>query len=148
MERVPDDKLDWKPHEKSSALGALAHHVSDIPNWFGMVFDGTEFDVAPPEGSGPQADPAKNGEERLERFDEAVERSRKVLSAKSDADFAASWSLKKAGEVIYSAPRAAVYRRFLMNHMVHHRGQLTVYLRLNDVAVPSTFGPTADEEGF
>jgi uncharacterized damage-inducible protein DinB len=144
LERVPDDKFGWKPHPKSMALGDLAIHVGDMLHWSESILNDTEFDVA----SAPPSDPASRPKTRaavLERFDGLVTSSRALIASKSDADFMVNWTLKSKGQPVFSMPRAGTFRSFVMNHMIHHRGQLSVYLRLNDVPVPSIYGPSADE---
>lgn len=148
LERVPDDRFAWKPHDKSFALGALATHVANIPHWAAMTFQTTELDLAPP-GAEPMP-PAKadNRAEVLALFEKSVAEARAALQAASDAQFMEPWSLLLGGRTIFTMPRYAVYRGMVMNHLVHHRAQLTVYYRLNDVPVPSLYGPSADEQNF
>jgi uncharacterized damage-inducible protein DinB len=144
---VPEAKADWKPHAKSMSLGQLARHIAEVPGWVGVTLGATEMDLNPP--GGPAYVPPKfEGTARsLEVFDAAVAQGRAMIAAASDADFMVTWSLKNAGKVAMSMPRAAVLRSFVMNHMIHHRGQLTVYLRQLEVPVPSSYGPTADAPG-
>lgn len=140
LERLPEDKFDWKPHAKSFSLGALATHISNLPMWGSETLEKSEIDVAdaPPGPALPKA-------EVLAAFDRHVAATRAALVAKTDPEFMAMWSLKRSGHTIFSMPKAVVWRSFVLNHLVHHRGQLSVYLRLLDVAVPSMYGPSADE---
>jgi uncharacterized damage-inducible protein DinB len=144
LERVPDDRLAWKPHDKSMSIGALATHLSTLPWWGEMTITRPEFDVA---SIGPQAE-ATSRAQILETFDRHVAATRAAISASSDAELMAPWALKREGHTIFSMPRAAAWRSFVLSHVVHHRGQLSVYLRLLDVPVPSIYGPSADEGGL
>ena len=147
LERVPDDKFSWKPHEKSMTLGELTTHLSNIPSWIGMTFDRDELDVSP--GGEPyREEEAKSRAEALAAFDKNVGSGRAALEAANDENWQGKWSLLMTGKPIFSLPRTAVMRGFVMNHMIHHRAQLGVYLRLLDVPVPSIYGPSADEGGF
>lgn len=147
LERVPTDELGWKPHDKSMTLVRLATHLARLPEWAEVTLAQDELDLASPEAQRRPEEPA-SAEEILSIFDESVSRARSKIAATSDEEFGRSWSLKTGEEVRFTAPRAAVLRRFVLNHMIHHRGQLTVFLRLLDVPVPQTFGPTADEPDF
>jgi uncharacterized damage-inducible protein DinB len=140
LERVPADRLDWKPHEKSRTLGELTTHVTELPRW-GMRLKEDSFQV----GSA-KAPPMRNAGEFLARFDSNVAGSREALSRMSDDSLAGEFRvLKPDGSVFFKLPRRSVPRAILLNHLIHHRGQLTVYLRLLDVPLPSIYGPTADE---
>ncbi len=145
LERVPEGRFDWKPHEKSMALGRLASHLTEIPLWCTTTFTLTELDLAPPGAPPYQPATLRTRAEILQAFDENLRPARGALAAASDADFMVPWSLKRGGATIFTLPRLAVYRSFVMNHMIHHRAQLGVYLRLNDVPLPPLYGPTADE---
>jgi uncharacterized damage-inducible protein DinB len=149
LERVPDDKLDWKPHEKSMTLGGLATHLSHIPSWTKNTFEADELDLAPPAGSGPpRMEQVKSAAAALEAFDENVASARTALENAADEAWQGQWTLRLGDKKIFTLPRTAVMRGFVMNHMIHHRAQLGVYLRLLDVPVPSIYGPSADEGGF
>jgi uncharacterized damage-inducible protein DinB len=141
LERLPDDRFDWKPHAKSMSLGGLATHLANLASWGDITLNQSEIDI----GSTPQATPATSRTELLALFDRHVSATRAALVSKSDAELMAPWSLKRHGETIFTMPKAAVWRSFVVNHVIHHRGQLSVYLRLNDIAVPSIYGPSADE---
>lgn len=144
LERVPDDQFDWKPHAKSMSLGDLATHVATLPMWGALSLRQPEFNV----GGNPRVPTMKTRAELLSAFDGAVSDTRAALGSTSDAELMAPWSLKNGTQTIFTAPRAVVWRGFVMNHLVHHRGQLSVYLRLQDVPVPSIYGPSADEAAF
>lgn len=144
LERVPSGGLEWKPHEKSMTLVQLAAHLARLPGWARVTLDQDELDLDSPEAQ-QQPDAPTSTEEILGIFDQNVSQSRDAIAAASDEALGRPWSLKTGGAVRLTAPKAAVLRRFVMNHMIHHRGQLTVFLRLLDVPVPQTFGPTADE---
>jgi len=148
LERVPDDKFAWKPHEKSMTLGGLATHLANIPSWTARTFDRDELDIAPP-GEGPyRLEEAKSTAELLEAFDQNIASARAALEAATDENWQGKWSLLMTGKKIFTLPRTAVMRGFVMSHLIHHRAQLGVYLRLLDVPVPSIYGPSADEGGF
>lgn len=144
LERVPDDRLTWQPHPKSMSLGALATHLSNIPWWGEMTLARSEFDTA---GIGPRPEGASRAQ-ILETFDRNASKTRALLSGTSDAELMAPWALKRDDQTIFSMPKAAVWRSFVLSHLVHHRGQMSVYLRLLDVPVPSIYGPSADEGGL
>jgi uncharacterized damage-inducible protein DinB len=141
LERVPEDRFAWKPHQKSMTLGQLAQHVAMLPMWGSVTLTQTELDV--PGGAAPPQ--AATRAELLATFDGHVADSRRALAAAADAELGVPWTLKQNGHTVFSMPRAAVWRSFVMSHLVHHRGQLSVYLRMQDVALPSIYGPSADE---
>ena len=148
LERVPDDKFDWKSHEKSMTLGALSSHVANIAGWTASTFDGDELDVQP-EGAEPYSEPeAKSTKELLAMFDKNVASARAALEAATDESWQGKWSLKMTGKTFFTLPRTAVIRGFILSHLIHHRAQLGVYLRLLDIPVPAIYGPSADESGF
>jgi uncharacterized damage-inducible protein DinB len=144
LERVPDDRLDWKPHQKSYSLGQLAQHVATIPMWGSVTINEPELDTA----TTPQLEALTSRAGILALFDENVSRTRSALVGKSDAELMAPWALKRDGHVIFSMPKASVWRSFVMSHLIHHRAQLGVYLRMQDVPLPSMYGPSADEGAF
>lgn len=139
LERVPSDKGQWKPHPKSFALGHLAQLVATMPGWLVNTVTQTDLNLAGGAGYSFQAT-----ESLLSQFDKLVKEARTAIAAAKDSDFAVNWSLKMGDQVLFTLPRSTVVRQHI-NHLVHHRGQLTVYLRLIDVPVPSIYGPTADE---
>jgi len=142
LERVPGDKGQWKPHPKSFALGHLAQLVSWMPGWIAQTLKEPHLDLA--SGVSYSFEPT---ERLLEGFDAAVRAGHEALAAASDADFAKPWSLRHGARVLFTAPRSVVVRNHI-SHLAHHRGQLTVYLRLLDVPVPPIYGPTADEKSW
>jgi len=147
LERVPDDKFDWKPHAKSMTMRQLALHLALFPNWLAETLVTTSFDYAPTSGEGYKPPVVNTHQELLEIFDRDVAKAREGLKGASDAQLMENWSLLAGGKTIFSMPRTAVFRGMIMNHMIHHRAQLGVYLRLNDIAVPALYGPSADEQG-
>lgn len=141
---APEAKAAWKPHAKSMSLGDLVTHLANIPTWVERTLRATELDLAPP--GGPSWTPPKFDSiaATLERLDKSLAQARACIASTSDADFAVPWTLKKGGQALFTLPRGACLRSFVLNHMIHHRGQLTVYLRLCDVPLPQVYGPTAD----
>lgn len=143
LERVPFVDGNWKPHEKSYSMAALAGHVANIPSWVPITLGADSFNME--EGGQPaRSTPASTGE-LLAEFDGNCKAARESIASADDALFLQPWSLKKGDQVIFTLPKTAVLRSFVLNHLVHHRGQLSVYLRLRDVPVPSIYGPSADE---
>ena len=139
IERVPTDKGAWKPHPKSFPLGHLTQLVATMPGWLTNMATQSELNLAASPGYSME-----NTESLVTRFDKLVAEARVALAKLKDADVAAPWSLKHGDRVLFTSPRGVTIRSTI-NHLVHHRGQLTVYLRLLDVPVPSLYGPTADE---
>src|SRR6187401_180391 len=142
LERVPGDKFDWKPHEKSMTFGRLASHIAEMFGWTketlaNDVLDFATMDYKPFEPS--------STEELLAFFDERIADAKSTLGSTSDEQFMTDWTMRNGEQVYFTMPKVAVMRSFVMNHIVHHRGQLSVYLRLNDIAVPAIYGPSADE---
>ena len=125
LERIPDDKLDWKPHPKSNTIGWNANHVADIPNWMALALTSRK--------------------EILDLFDRNVAGARKAIAEAKDEDMGWPWTLSQAGQVFFTMPRSAVVRGMVLNHIIHHRAHLCVYLRLNDIPVPGMYGPSGDE---
>ena len=142
LERVPSDKPDWKPHPKSFSVAHLAQLISSMPGWITKAIDDTSLDLAA--GGKYTNQPTQ---ELLAVFDRNVREARAAMERATDADYQVGWSLKMGNHVIFTLPRAAVVRQNI-SHLVHHRGQMTVYLRLLDIPVPSIYGPTADEKSF
>lgn len=143
LERLPDGKFAWKPHERSMTLGRLAGHITEIPGWVKETLTKDCVDV----GGEPSPDMPATRAEVLARFDKVVAVVRPLLAGAADAHLMTPWTLKYNGAVILSMPRAAVLRGFVLSHLIHHRGQMSVYLRLNEVPVPAIYGPSADERG-
>ena len=148
LERVPDDKFSWKPHEKSGTLGWMATHVATIPHWAKITMEQDSLNLAPEGGSSFTPSNPANRKELLEVFDKNRAEARAALAASSDASYAKPWALLMGEQELFREPRAAVLRRMVFNHIIHHRGQLTMYLRLLNVPVPALYGPSADEQKF
>jgi uncharacterized damage-inducible protein DinB len=145
LERVPDPDFGWKPHDRSMTLGRLAAHIANIPYWCSLMLESTVFDLdsLPPDGQRPLAESASA---IVKEFDAKVGAARGKLAAAIDAELLTPWTLKKGGQEVFTMPRISALRSFVMNHIIHHRGQLSVYLRLKNVPLPSIYGPTADEQ--
>jgi uncharacterized damage-inducible protein DinB len=138
---VPEDKFDYKPHEKSMKLGRLAGHVAEMPAWGRHTLEVEVLEIE----AGQKGYEPESRQAMLEKFDNDVASAREKLAAVTDEDMAKTWTLKYGGNDLFSMPRTAVWRGMVMNHMVHHRGQLGVYLRLVEVEIPGMYGPSADE---
>jgi uncharacterized damage-inducible protein DinB len=145
LERIPDDKLDWRAHSKSNTIGWNANHLADLPGWSVSILSQPGFDFAPPDGERYQTPSLKTTKEIVALFDKNVASARKALTALKDEAVNDMWTLCGGERVIFTMPRAAVYRSFLMNHIIHHRAIVCVYLRLNDIPVPGLYGPSGDE---
>lgn len=145
LERVPEAEFGWKPHEKSMSMGQLAGHIANIPFWLSATLNAPFYDVM---AGDPEArlDTPASRDVLLKAFDEKVSKARASLVKTTDAEMMAQWALKQGDKEIFSVPRVAAIRTFVMNHLIHHRGQLSVYLRLKGVPLPSIYGPTADEQ--
>jgi uncharacterized damage-inducible protein DinB len=145
LERVPDDKFAWKPHEKSMTLGRLSGHLAEMPGWGIYTLSSESMDLAPVDGPPVQSPQPKNRQEVLALFDKGVAEMRAALAAAKDDQLLKPWSLLAGGKPIFTMPRIAVIRGMILNHGIHHRAQLGVYLRLNNLPVPALYGPSADE---
>lgn len=143
LARAPAQAFGWTPHPKSFTLGSLATHLSRIPHWGDRILTQPDYDLVL--GSTQAPPPHESVEAVLQAFDLAVASVRGLLTTLSDAELTAPWQLKRKGEVLLTVPRVAAFKSFVVNHIVHHRGQLSVYLRLQDVPLPPMYGPTADE---
>ncbi len=148
LENVPEKKLSWQPHDKSMTLSRLAAHVAEIPGWTEQTLNHDELDIDPPDGPGYTPAETESVAKLLAIFDENAKKARTIIEGAGDEQFMKSWTLKKGGASLFSGPRVGVMRRFVMNHLIHHRAQLTVYLRLAGAKVPQTLGPTADYPDF
>jgi uncharacterized damage-inducible protein DinB len=146
LERVPDDRIEWKPHEKAFPMGHLAQLVAMIPGWTLVVLRGTEFDIAPKDRKPGSGYTFQKVSALLELFEKSVADARPLIESVTDAALQDQWTLKAGGEVVSTMPRYMVYRTLMLNHLVHHRAQLGVYLRLTDQKVPQMYGPTADDK--
>jgi len=142
LERVPADKFSWGPHDKSMSFGRLAVHLAELPSWTTLTLNTSELDFA----ATPYA-PAKaeTTQDLLNIFDKSTSEARAALAGAGDEVFFQNWTLRNGDQTLFTLPKIAVLRSFVMNHIIHHRAQLTVYLRLNDIPVPSLYGPSADE---
>jgi uncharacterized damage-inducible protein DinB len=145
LERCPDAKLSWQPHPKSMTLGKLAHHVATIPAWIGssLLADGLDLATAPPMPPVPETVAGI-----VKEFEASCAAAKGAMAQLDDAKAMGIWTFSRAGATLLSMPRIALLRTILLNHSFHHRGQLSVYLRLLDVPVPSIYGPSADENPF
>lgn len=144
LERTPEAEFAWKPHDKSFSLGQLAGHLATIPHWVDAIVQNTVFDITAAGDTRPQS-PESIGK-LLGDFDKNVASARAGIAGMTDGEFLVPWTFKSNGQTVFTLPRAAALRSFIMNHLIHHRGQLTVYLRLKNVPLPSVYGPTADEQ--
>ena len=142
LERVPEESFGWKPHEKSMSLGQLAQHVAQVPVRIAEILQNDSFE---PRFAQPSA---TTKSELLNTFDSGITNAKQILSKMDDAFVTAPFSLKRGDQVLFTLPRTAVMRRIMLNHWYHHRGQLSVYLRLLNVPLPSIYGPSADENPF
>ena len=147
LERLPEGKWDWKPHEKSMTLSRLATHVAEIPSWSKSLLMADEIDFMSPEMQAWTPREMQSKEEILAELASAAETCRGHLEATSDEDFDRDWTMKSGDQIVMQEKRYMVFRRQVMNHMVHHRAQLGVFLRLLDVPLPMSYGPSADEGG-
>jgi len=143
LERVPLDKKEWKPHEKSMTLGRLATHIAQTPHWVSDIIRIDDFDFA----SHPfRSDTAASQDELIRIFNDTLNAALNDLSGMSDGDFNKRWVVRRGEQVMYDTPKKVAIRGWTFSHMIHHRGQLSVYLRLLDIAVPGMYGPSADEK--
>ena len=145
LERVPADRFDWRPHPKSGTMGWLAGHLAWLPSWGTLAVNLDELDLSP--GGKPMDPPPPPADtaELVATFDRHAAEARAAIAGASDAELLKPWSLLSNRETIMTMPKVVVLRTFVMNHLIHHRAQLGVYLRLNDIPVPSLYGPSADE---
>ncbi len=142
LERVPDDKFDWKAHPKSNTIGWNANHLAEIPGWVEGTLTKDSWEI-----EGYESPKLKTRQAVLELFDRNVATARKAIAAVQDEEMGKMWSLVHGGKPLFTMPRSAVIRSFVLNHAIHHRAILCVYLRLNDIPVPGMYGPSGDETG-
>ncbi|HXQ26145.1 MAG TPA: DinB family protein [Candidatus Acidoferrales bacterium] len=145
LERVPEDKTSWKPHDTSMPMGRLAGHIAEMTGFVAATFAGDSLDFSPPGAPPSQPTVMTSRKQLLELFDKNIAAARTAISKASDEDLQKTWTLMNGGKTLFSMPRMAVLRNMVLNHIIHHRGQLSVYLRMNQVPVPSIYGPSADE---
>jgi uncharacterized damage-inducible protein DinB len=143
LERIPAERFAWKPHVKSMSFGELAQHLAGMPGWIAGTIDQDAYEVGGPHGHQTPASSAV----LLSTFDQNVAALRQAIASKTDAQLMAPWTMKANGKAMFTMPKLSLVRTLLLNHSIHHRGQLTVYLRLNDLPLPPLYGPTADERG-
>lgn len=146
MERFPEKMADYKPHEKSMSMAQLASHVAEIPTWGTHTFKSDELNMNPPGGSPYKPDLMKTAQDLVKFFDKNVAEARAAIAAAADADHGKPWTLKGGDVTYFTMPKGVVLRTWVYSHLIHHRAQLSVYYRLNNVPVPATYGPTADEQ--
>jgi uncharacterized damage-inducible protein DinB len=144
LERVPDNKLDWRPHEKARTLGELALHVATVPGGVAELV-ASESPAQVPDFADPSP---KSASELIPALDQSITKAKQALGGMQDAELMATWRLMQGEREVFAVPRVALLRSIMLNHWYHHRGQLTVYLRELDVAIPSIYGPSADENPF
>lgn len=143
LERVPDEKFDWQPHEKSMTLGQLASHIVAVPRWIRSALMQDELDLSQNINRPLEL---KNSADLVSNFDKFLADAFNLLQDVSDKEISKTWKLSDGEKVLLEMPRVGVVRSMVLNHLIHHRGQLSVYLRLNNVSLPPVYGPTADEE--
>ena len=146
LERVPEDKLNWKAHPKSNTIGWNANHLAEIPGWAVGALTTSSLDIAPPGGPRYESPRLTRRAEIVDLFDRNVAAARKALASMPDEQLTQSWSLLQGGKPMFTMPRLAVIRGFILNHTIHHRAILCVYLRLNNIPVPAIYGPSGDEQ--
>jgi len=144
LERVPDDRTGWKPHDKSMSLGRLASHVAELPSFVAMILGSEEFDLAS-RGAGYTPKTLSGHQEMLDEFDANVRNAQAAIESAENEALMQPWTFRRGERVVFTLPRIVALRTIFFSHIIHHRGQLSVYLRLNDVPVPSIYGPSADE---
>ena len=142
---VPDEKLDYAPHDKSMKMGRLAGHIAEMAGWTVDIFNTPELDVAPVDGPSYQPFIVGSRDELLAAFDKNIVAAKEAIADASDEALTTSWSLLAGGNTMFTMPRIGVLKSMVLNHIIHHRAQLGVYLRMNDVPIPGMYGPSADE---
>lgn len=145
LERLPEDKLDWQPHPKSHTIGWNANHIAEIAGWGESICNDDDFDMHPPGGVRYTTPTLATRQAILDSFDQGVAATRAALAQVKDESLGDIWSLLDAGKPVLQMPRGAMFRTFVLSHLIHHRAILTVYYRLNDISVPGCYGPSGDE---
>lgn len=145
LERIPEDKLDWKPHPKSDTIGWNANHLAEIPGWVEGTLTFPNWDIAPAGGEPYRSPALRRRDEILHLFDANVAAARRAIAGVREETLGEDWSLLAGGKPLFTMPRSAVIRTFVLNHLIHHRAILCVYLRLNDIPAPGMYGPSGDE---
>lgn len=149
LERVPEGHRDWKPHPKSMPLGYLSELIAKLPSWIAMTIEKDELDLEPKDGkSNVDTRQLNSGRELVRALDESLDKARRALRNTTDEHLKTTWRLLVAGDLVSETPRHVVISDAVFGHLAHHRGQLTVYLRLNEVPVPAIYGPSADDKHF
>jgi uncharacterized damage-inducible protein DinB len=148
LERVPADKFGWKPHERSMTMGRLAAHVAEMVGWISTTLTTEKLDFAPVGGEPMVPFEPQSTADLVAFFDKNAAEARAALAKATDQEMLQNWTLQAGGQVIFTMPRVACLRGMILNHVIHHRGQLSVYLRLNNIPVPAMYGPSADENSF
>ena len=146
LECLPEKISSWKPHEKSMPMDRLACHVAELPGWAAETIGRDSLDIAPPPDFTPDNYLCHDRQAALARFDESAKKARAAIAAATDDHLRQSWMLKRGSQTLLTLPRAAVLRGFVMNHLIHHRAQLGVYLRLQNIEIPGMYGPSADDK--
>jgi uncharacterized damage-inducible protein DinB len=142
LERVPEDKLSWKPHEKSMSMGQLSSHIAEIPGWTTTTIEDDELDFAKSDYKPVEI---TSREQLLKMFDDNIAKAIESLKKTNDETLMGNWKMRSGEQIFFDMPRTQVLRGFILNHGVHHRGQMSVFLRLNNIPLPQVYGPTADE---
>ncbi len=145
LERIPDEKIEWKAHPKSNTIGWVASHLAEIPGWVGGILAQDAWDIQPPGGEPYRTKQLTNRQDILAEFDKNVTAAKQALATATDDQLAKNWSLLTGGKPMFTMPRLAALRTWVFNHSIHHRAFLCSYLRLNDVPVPGMYGPSGDE---
>jgi uncharacterized damage-inducible protein DinB len=145
LERVPMEDAAWKPHEKSMSIGRLATHLAEIPTWAPTLIRGNGYDMGQDGGQAVERPTQSTSRDLLAAYDGNVKAARELIGATSDAEFMEPWTLKDKGKEVFTMPKMGTVRAWLLSHSIHHRGQLSVYLRLRNIPVPAIYGPSADE---
>jgi uncharacterized damage-inducible protein DinB len=148
LDRIEDDKIDWKAHEKSNTIGWVASHLAEIVGWVESTLTRDTWDIHPEGGEPYRTTPLTTRQAVLDSFDANVHAARERIASTSDEEFAKSWSLLNGGQALITMPKLGVIRTWVLNHSIHHRAHLCVYLRLNDLPVPAIYGPSGDEQSL